>query len=206
MSHAHATLRPVPKPFETTPVRFPARRGFASRPIRRATGNETWPPLDRDPHDIAVVAVRLLAANGRLRSMIRRAARRAEVEPDVVGLLLLFSETNGWLRIIDLAELLGVGRATASRLAVRAEAAGLIDKLTNSVDGREVACRLSLAGREAVTNCLELLRPDAIAVLRPPDAMWAGHALELLQPSTKFELRTQNWGWRAGHRAGMPDE
>jgi DNA-binding MarR family transcriptional regulator len=106
---------------------------------------------------------------------------------------------------VDVGELLGVGKATASRLATRAEAAGLIDKLTSSIDGREVACRLSVAGRNAVTFCLDSLRPDAIAVLQPPDCEWIHDAQELLEPSLRFDLRTQNRGWRAGVRAGMPD-
>jgi len=192
--------------FDTKPVRIAARRGSASLPIKRVRFGEKWPPLDRDPADIALVAVRVLTVSGRLRSRMRRTARAAGVEADVVSLLLLFSESNRWLRVIDIAELLGVGRATASRLATRAEAAGLIDKLTNAVDGREVACRLSLAGQNAVTLCLDSLRADARAVLRPSDATWAARAQGLLQPSTRFDLRTQNWGWRAGRRVGMRDE
>jgi DNA-binding MarR family transcriptional regulator len=192
-------------PFETTPVRIPARRGKSSFLIRRPRLGNTWPPRDREPVDVALVAARILALSGRLRSRMRRAARDAGVELDVVSLLLLFSEATGWLRIIDVAEQLGVGRATASRLATRAEAAGLIDKLTNSIDGREVVCRLSVKGRSAVTLCLESLRPDAIAVLQPPDPEWIRDAQKLLEPSLRFDLRTQNWGWRAGVRAGMPD-
>jgi DNA-binding MarR family transcriptional regulator len=190
--------------FETKPVRMPARRGRSSFPIVRSRPGEKWPPPDRESVDIALVAARVLAVSGRLHSRLRRTARRAGVEPGVVQLLLLYSESNRWLRIVDVAELLGIGTTTASRLATRAEAVGLIDKLTSSIDGREVACRLSVAGRSALTRCLESLRPDAIAVLGRADRAWIEAAQQVLEPSSRFDLRTQNWGWRAGVRAGMP--
>ena len=186
--------------FDTTPVRIPARRGMSSFPIERARLGTKWPPADRDTVDITLVAAEVLAVSGRLRSRLRRTARRAGVEPGVISLLLLFSESNRWLRIMDVAEQLGIGTTTASRLATRAEAAGLIDKLTNSVDGREVACRLSVAGRSALTRCLDSLRPDAIAVFGRADPEWIRAAQQLLQPSQKFDLRTQNFGWRASAR------
>jgi hypothetical protein len=43
-------------------------------------------------------------------------------------------------------------------------------------------------------------------VLQPPDDEWVRNALKLLEPSLRFDLQTQTWGWRAGVRAGMPDE
>jgi DNA-binding MarR family transcriptional regulator len=177
---------------------------FETRPVRGRARHEPWPPTGRDPADVALVAARILIIGGRLRSRLHRAARRVGVEPDLVSLLLLFSESNRMLLISDVAEQLGVGRATASRLATRAEAAGLIDKLTSSVDGREVRCRLSVAGRTATTRCLGVLRPHAIAVLHRADREWVVAAQTLLQPSVRFDRRTGNFGWRAGVRAGMP--
>jgi DNA-binding MarR family transcriptional regulator len=125
-------------------------------------------------------------------------------EDDLVSLLLLFSESNQVLDVSDIAEQLGVGRATASRLATKAEVAGLIDKVTNSVDRREVRCRLSVAGRTATTRCLGVLRPHAIAVLNRADREWVAAAQTLLLPSVRFDRRIGNFGWRAGVRAGMP--
>jgi anti-sigma factor RsiW len=62
--------------FETTPVRIPARRGSSSFPIERARPGVKWPPPDREPVDIALVAARLLSISGRLRNRLRRTARR----------------------------------------------------------------------------------------------------------------------------------
>jgi hypothetical protein len=50
---------------------------------------------------------------------LRRTTRELGVDPDVVALLLLFSEATRWLRIVDVAELLGIDNGTASRLAER---------------------------------------------------------------------------------------
>lgn len=192
--------------FEHAPVRTAARRGSPSRPIRRSRRAQPWPPADRDPVDAALVAVRLLKVSGRIRSRLRRVARAGGVEPDLLALLLLFAESNRMLRVIDIAELLGVGRASASRLATRAEAADLIDKLTSSIDGREVVCRLSLDGRVAVTRCLDSLRPIAARMLGNPDREWLQGAHDLLEPASRVDLQTRNWGWRAGVRVGMTDE
>ena len=191
----------MPPLFDMTPVRAAARRGQTSYRISRH--RNPWPPLDRDDTDIALVAAVILRLGGRLRTGLRRTARAAGVDPDVVALLLLFSEANRWLRIVDVAELLGVDKGTASRLATRAEAAGLIDKRASVIDGREVACGLSAKGRDAVSACLDSLRPHAIDVLSPTNREWIAAARELLQPSERFDPRNPNWGWRAGVRAGM---
>ena len=188
--------------FETQPVRPTARRGSSSVRIQRSRAAGQWPPPDRDPVDAALVAVGLLRVSGRIRSRLRAAAHAGGVEPRLVALLLLFAESNRTLRVIEITELLGVGRATGSRLATRAEAAGLIDKLTCSIDEREVVCRLSLAGRVAVTRSLDALRPIATEILGYPDREWLQHARELLVPASRVPLKTRNWGWRAGVRAG----
>jgi DNA-binding MarR family transcriptional regulator len=199
-------MAPMTQLFDTAPVRTAARRGSPSRPIRRAGLTERWPPAPRDPVDAALVAVRVLEVSGRIRSRLRRAARAGGVEPDLVALLLLFAQSNRSLRVVEIAELLGVGKASASRLARRAEAAGLIDKLTSSIDGREVVCRLSLAGRAAVVGCLDSLRPIATQMLGHPDREWLQRAHELLAPASSVALQTRNWGWRAGVRVGMTDQ
>jgi DNA-binding MarR family transcriptional regulator len=201
LSYGDATMSSMSPLFDMTPVRVPARRGQASFGIARH--RDPWPPRDRDDTDIALVAASILSASGRLRSRLRRTAREVGAELDVVMLLLLFSEATRWLQIVEVAELLGIDKGTASRLATRAEAAGLIDKLTSAIDGREVACRLSVAGRTAVTACLDLLRPHAIAVLRPTDREWVAEMRELLQPSARLDPSTHNSGWRAGVRTGM---
>jgi DNA-binding MarR family transcriptional regulator len=187
--------------FDMTPVRVPARRGQASHRI--AHTRDRWPPPDRDDTDIALVAATILRVSGRLRARLRRTARAVGVEPDVVALLLLFSEATNWLRVVDVAELLGIDKGTASRLATRAETAGLIDKHTSAIDGREVVCRLSIRGRAAVTACLDSLRPHAMEVLRPPDRAWIASVRDLLRPSERLDESPVIGGWRAGVRAGM---
>ncbi len=135
---------------------------------------------------------------------MRRAARGEELAVDVVALLLLFAETRRSLRVLDIAELLGIDKGTASRLASRAEAAGLIDKRAVSIDFRQVSCALSVAGRDAATACLAWLRPHAVAVLGPGDHDWSVAIQTLLEPSTRPDGPKQNVGWRAGIRTGLP--
>ncbi len=77
---------------DMTPVRAPARRGKSSYRISRH--RDPWPPLDRDDTDIALVAAVILRLSGRLRTALRRASRDLGVDPDVVALLLLFSEAT----------------------------------------------------------------------------------------------------------------
>ena len=133
--------------------------------MRRAPRDEPWPQPDRDPADVAVVASRLLVASGRLDTRVRSIARDHRVDLQLVRLLLLFAESNRPLRIGNVAELLGVSHATASRAAARAQAAGLVDKFPTAIDGREVTVRITVAGRTAVTRCLDALRSDAATVL-----------------------------------------
>lgn len=194
----------MPDRFEHPHRPRPRVRRTSSVPTDLVHLREKWPPPDRENVDIALVAVRILAVSGRLRAALKRAARSSEVQTDLVPLLMLFSESNRRLRIGDIAQQLGVSKATASRLATRAEAVGLIDKTITFIDGREVACRISVAGRLAITRCLDALRPHAVAALRPVDDSWITAALELLEPSTRLERATRNSGWRAGIRAGMP--
>jgi DNA-binding MarR family transcriptional regulator len=188
-------------PFDVTPVRPPARRGNSSIRIRRH--HEPWPPIDRDPADLALVAARILRVSARLQSRMRRAARKEHVELDVLSLLLLFAETRRSLRVVDIAELLGMDKGTASRLASRADAAGLIDKRAVAIDHRLVACTLSVAGCDAATASLAWLHPHAAAVLRHGDHEWSRAVQTLLEPSTRPQGSNQQLGWRAAIRAGL---
>lgn len=176
----------------------------------RASKDEPWPNRDRDPTDVAVVASRLLVASGRISTRLRSTARRHGVDPQLVRLLLLFTESNRPLRIGNVAELLGVSHATASRAATRAQAAGLVDKFASSIDGREVTVRITVAGRAAVTRCLDVLRSDAAEVLGLRTTATVhprGNELtELLGAAPYLRRTSENAGWRAGVRAGMPDE
>jgi len=156
----------------------------------------TWPTS-------RLVAVRIAGRRWSPRTRLRRAARRAGVAPDLVSLLLLFTESNRCFRIVDIAECLGVGKSTAVASSPRPMPPALIDKLTQAIDYREVSCRLSAAGRIAATNCLESLRPAAIEVLASSRRRVGGgrsrasRAVDALQPA-QAEQRM------AGRRPGRP--
>jgi DNA-binding MarR family transcriptional regulator len=178
--------------------------------MRRAPRDEPWPHPDHDAADVSVIASRMLATSGRLNSRLRSIARRHGVDPQLVRLLLLFAESNRPLRIGNVAESLGVSHATASRTATRAHAAGLIDKFPTAIDGREVTVRITAEGRAAVIRCLDALRSaaadvlglGAFATVHPR----GGEVIELLGPRPYLHRTSDNFGWRAGVRAGMPDE
>jgi DNA-binding MarR family transcriptional regulator len=188
--------------FSAEPIRPPLRRGETTVPMRRAGKDDVWPPPDREAGDVAVVAARLLATSGRLETKLRRVARQHGVDPQLVRMQLLFAESKRPLRIGNVAELLGVSHTTASRVASRAQAAGLIDKFASAIDGREVTVRITAPGRSAVTRCLDAIRADAAEVLGPR----AGEKLlERLGPAPYLRSTSDNAGWRAGVRAGMPD-
>jgi DNA-binding MarR family transcriptional regulator len=141
---------------------------------------------------------------------VRAIAREHGVDPQLVRLLLLFTESTRPLRIGNVAELLGVSHTTASRAAKRAQAAGLVDKFASVTDGREVTIRLTVPGRAAVSRCLDALRCDAAEVLglaRRATVHPRGVDLtSLLGPAPYLRRTSENTGWRAGVRAGMPDE
>jgi DNA-binding MarR family transcriptional regulator len=178
--------------FSSEPIRPRARRGERAMPMRRAPASEVWPPRDRDRNDPAVVAARMLSTSGRLGRRVDETARRHHVDPLLMRLLLLFAEHERPLRIGNIAELLNVSHATASRTAARAQAAGLVDKFESSIDRREVIVRLTYPGRAAVSRCLDAIRVDAAEVLK--------------SPAPYLRRTSENAGWRAGVRIGMTDE
>ena len=161
--------------------------------MRRPALGDIWPRPDRDLDDVAVAAVRVLSAGGRITTRVHAVAKKHGVDPYLFRLLLLFIETNRPLTIGNVAELLGVSHSTASRVATRAHAAGLVDKFGNPIDGREVAVRITVPGRSAATRCLDALRSDDLRELTD-------------LPAYGCPVPNRNWGWRAGVRAGMPDE
>jgi DNA-binding MarR family transcriptional regulator len=178
--------------------------------MRRAPRDEPWPHRNREPADVAVVATRLLVASGRLSTRLRSIARDHRADLQLLRLLLLFAESNRPLRIGNVAELLGVSHATASRAAARAQAAGLVDKFGTAIDGREVTVRITVTGRAAVTRCLDALRADAAEVLGLGTSTTVHprgtDLIALLGPPPHLLRTSENAGWRAGVRAGMPDE
>ena len=177
--------------------------------MRRPAKDDIWPRRNHDPADVAVVASRLLVASGRMTTRLRSVARTHGADPQLVRLLLLFAESNRPLRIGNVAEVLGVSHTTAGRLAARAQAAGLVDKFGTTIDGREVTIRITAIGRVAVTRCLDALRAEAAEIFglaRHTTSHPRGAELTSLLGAPAYLHRTsENWGWRAGVRAGMPD-
>ena len=170
--------------------------------VMNPTWRDPWPPPERDPVDIALLAARILIVAGQLRGAVRRAAREAGLAPDLAAFLLLFAERNRRLCIVDIADELGIGMATASRLAAKAHRARLIDKC-GTIDGRAVTCRLTLTGRELTLRGLDALRADVAEVLRRSDREWIRAAQTLLAPSERLGNRLRSNGHRAGVLAGM---
>jgi DNA-binding MarR family transcriptional regulator len=196
--------------FDTGPIRPVARRGERTVPMCRTTINDVWPPRDRDPSDVAVIATRVLVASGRFRTRLHATAREHGVDPQIISLLLLFAASKRPLRIGNVADLLGISHTTASRTAQRAQAAGLVDKFSSPVDGREVTIRITMRGRAAVIRCLDALRPHAAAALGLAVTTTvhprATDLTALLGPPPFLERTSENAGWRAGVRIGMTDE
>jgi DNA-binding MarR family transcriptional regulator len=210
VSYAGETLHPMPELFRAQPIRPPAQRGVRSMPMRRPARDDVWPRPTREPGDVAIIASRLLVAAGRLSTRVRTVARRHDVDPQLVRLLLLFAESDRPLRIGNIAEFMGVSHPTASRAATRAHAAGLIDKFATSIDGREVTVRITAEGRAAVSRCLDALRTDASEVFGLTNTATVhprAHDLcDLLGPAPAHQYTSDNFGWRAGVRVGMRDE
>jgi len=151
--------------FSTTPIRRRPPRGEPLRAMLGQRWHDPWPPADRDPDDVAIAATRLLATAGRMETRLRRVARRHQVDRRVLRFLLLFAESKGTLRITDVADNMGISIQTASRIITRAIEAGLADLLNDEcIDRRTVSVRLTVAGRDATTRCLDALRADATDV------------------------------------------
>jgi DNA-binding MarR family transcriptional regulator len=164
--------------FDIVPIRNRPPRG-RRLPLRRGPGwYDPWPPPDRDPNDVALVTARLLATAGRTETRLRRVARAHGVDWRVCRFLLLFAERKAPLRVVDVAENMGISHPTAGRLVTRALEAGLVDLIDLSViDGREVSVTLTVAGRDATNRCLDVLRDHAGALttqLEPPHRGWSG--------------------------------
>jgi DNA-binding MarR family transcriptional regulator len=158
--------------FNAEPIR---RRPPRGEPLRARLGrgwHDPWPPPDRDPDDVAVLATRLLATAGRMEGSLRRVARRHGVDRRLLRFVLLFAERKAPLRVTDVADNMGVSLQTAGRIVTRAFDAGLVDVLNaDCIDRREVAVRLTVSGRGATLRSLDAIRADAAAIaaeLAPP--------------------------------------
>src|SRR5260221_4338393 len=78
-------------------------------------------------------------------SALRRKLVAADIDPKLARLVLLFYGRQE-LRVADVAWMLGVSPATASRLLDRAERDALVDKLYHQFDRRGTWARLTTSG------------------------------------------------------------
>jgi DNA-binding MarR family transcriptional regulator len=140
-------------------------RHMTRAPLRRATFQRCdlplrdWTSTEVDP---AVVVVRLLRANARLVTDLNQRFEEARVPTfDVARLLWLWEERGTSSRITDVARNLGLSESAASRLVVRAERLGLVDRFRDELDGRETSVRVTTLGRAAIHRLDAVLRAAA---------------------------------------------
>jgi DNA-binding MarR family transcriptional regulator len=118
-----------------------------------------WDSTDVDP---AVVLVRLLRANARLVTDLNRRFDEARLPTfDIARLLWLWEEQEMPSTITDVARNLGLSESAPSRLVVRAERLGLVDRARDVFDGRETSVRVTTRGRAAIHRFDAVLRAAA---------------------------------------------
>lgn len=134
------------------PLAFVPPRQRGSRPhTRRGTGKvyrldriSTTASHERrrqQPPDV----VNALVEAAKTGSALRRKLVAAAIDPKLARLVLLFYGRQEH-RVADVAWMLGVSPATASRLLDRAERDGLVDKLYYAFDRRGTWARLTTSG------------------------------------------------------------
>jgi DNA-binding MarR family transcriptional regulator len=116
--------------------------------------------------------------------------------------LLVVLSTQGAVKLMQVAEQLGVAPSTATRMIDRLIGAGLVDRETNPNSRREVVLSLSPAGRAVVRQVTQRRRRDiARIVARMPEQQRQGlvDALEAFTeaggepPSTAAERGGADW-------------
>ncbi|GAA4226869.1 MarR family transcriptional regulator [Actinomadura meridiana] len=104
-------------------------------------------PAD-DAHGVDEVAAAVLTAS---RLLVAISARSLAAVEGTVTLpqfrLLVVLSSQGPLKLVTLAALLGVNPSTATRMAERLAATGLVDRKASPDSGREVRIELTAAGR-----------------------------------------------------------
>ncbi len=103
-------------------------------------------------------------------SALRRKLVAAAIDPKLARLVLLFYRREEH-RVADVAWMLGVSPATASRLLDRAERDGLVDKLYHGFNRRGTWARLTTSGvalRARVESTLAGIRSNE----RPRGVVW----------------------------------
>jgi DNA-binding MarR family transcriptional regulator len=169
MAAAHQRLRFLPTRQPPT-RRDRTARNFRRRPIK-ALGVTAELAARRVPPagDLAAVASDFLVVAALFERAFRRVLRGTDLNDlDVArALLVLGNRTRGSIHPSDLAELLAVSPATATRVLDRAEAAGFIDRRYPVNDRRTTMVVLTPDGEQARLRVLSLLRHAAAPTLGP---------------------------------------
>jgi DNA-binding MarR family transcriptional regulator len=157
------------------PIRPHSRREEGRRYALEHLSNH----VDRQRHrEVPSELVASLAAAGAVGSSLRKELKRHGIDPKLARLVLLFYGRRP-LRAGEIAWRLNVSPATASRHLDRAERAGLVDKLYDSMDRRGTWGRLTERGRALRVEAERLLtahrsfeRPQGEHPARGWRAMW----------------------------------
>jgi DNA-binding MarR family transcriptional regulator len=140
----------------------PTRRTRSRRDRRRSylydrpVYEQRLPPPD--PADTAVVASRLLADAGSLRSALRAPMRDLGLDHRLGLLLLAFPQEGYRLNIAHVAWRMGITTGGASRLVDNAEARALVERHFSSPDRRATQVRLTHEGHALRAALYDVIR------------------------------------------------
>jgi DNA-binding MarR family transcriptional regulator len=143
------------------------RRGHAK--VYRLDRISTAASLERQRQQSPEVVTALVEA-AKSGSALRRKLVAASIDPKLARLVLLFYGRQEH-RVADVAWMLTVSPATASRLLDRAERDGLVDKLYHSFDRRGTWARLTTSGVELRVR-VEVALTGVRSNERPRGVVW----------------------------------
>jgi DNA-binding MarR family transcriptional regulator len=132
--HDDAMNRPPVRRFTPVERRY---RGYARDRL----------PAEYEAGDPALAVARIIRLRGYLEGLHRAACTEVGLAPDVGRLLLVLAERRIAERPTDIAASLGVSRATLSRLLVKAEALGWVERRPMAGSDRETMVFITKEGR-----------------------------------------------------------
>ncbi|MFI9201205.1 MarR family winged helix-turn-helix transcriptional regulator [Streptomyces sp. NPDC053048] len=123
-------------------------------------------PLPQGPDDVAAVTRAVLTAS---RVLVAVSARSLAAVEDRVTLpqfrLLVVLSTHGPVKLVKLADLLGVNPSTAMRMVDRLHTAGLISRERDPGNRRETVTRLTPEGLRIVDEVTGRRREEVAAIV-----------------------------------------
>lgn len=128
-----------------------------------AHGRETGREMD---DDVEAVTAAVLTAS---RLLVAISARSLAAVQEQVTLpqfrMLVVLATHEEMKLVELAEALAVNPSTAMRMVDRLTTAGLVGRRVNPVNRREIALRLTEAGRQIVDEVTTRRRQEVAAIV-----------------------------------------